>query len=216
MSKWGSVQWLNKQTGRKISTNWRKWAYRAETRGLYVEYYEGVIFCGVSGGWDEKYCEWEGVRERKEERWAVMVKRGHWVWCFTTGGNVGSSGWIPATDAMLSRCTVTNCIVNVMTCPSSLSLFSFSPEMWTTWWGHVCLVFLAAQLPEWNIGISCLCKARTHSNGSHHVEIACLWADFNVSSTRGWWRQFSEVRRLLNKRQMLMKMAFWVRKRYIF
>ncbi len=92
-SRW-SVQWLNKQTDRKISTNWRKWVYRAEMRGLYVEYYNEVIFCGVSQVWDEKHREWDGFGGRKEERQVLMVKSGHRVWSFTTGGCVGSSGWI--------------------------------------------------------------------------------------------------------------------------
>lgn len=95
-----------------------------------------------------------------------MVKRGHWVWCFTTGGCAGSAGWISATDAMLSRCMVINCMVSVVTCPASLSLFCSSPKMWATWWGRVCLVYLSAQLPEWNIGIYVSAK-RGHMQTDH-------------------------------------------------
>lgn len=32
-----------------------------QRRGLWIEYYKGVIFCGVNQVWDEKNYEWEGV-----------------------------------------------------------------------------------------------------------------------------------------------------------
>lgn len=74
-SHW-SVQWLHKQTDRKISTNWRKWVYRAGVSRVYVEYYEEVIFSGVGQVWDEKCCERKGVGGREVERGALIVK---WV-----------------------------------------------------------------------------------------------------------------------------------------